>query len=115
MVPNLGVCDLLDVGSGEEGKAALGSGGHGLVLADIPGLLEGAHEGLGGEMVSAQNICTSRSARLCFCNPIPLSLSLLIIPFIHLHILARINVSSINFSSLRLPSSSRTIVLTITI
>ena len=36
VVPNLGVCDL---GSAE--------GVEGLVLADIPGMLEGAHEGVG--------------------------------------------------------------------
>lgn len=38
VVPNLGVCDVL----GDEGGL-----GPGLVLADIPGLLEGAHAGVG--------------------------------------------------------------------
>ena len=38
VVPNLGVCDVL--GDDDEGAA-------GLVLADIPGLLEGAHNGVG--------------------------------------------------------------------
>lgn len=37
VVPNLGVCDILDADSA----------GQSLVLADIPGLLEGAHEGVG--------------------------------------------------------------------
>mmetsp|Transcript_6675 Transcript_6675/g.8794 ORF Transcript_6675/g.8794 Transcript_6675/m.8794 type:complete len:549 (-) Transcript_6675:137-1783(-) len=37
LVPNLGVCDPL----------ALGFQGKGMVLADIPGLLEGAHKGVG--------------------------------------------------------------------
>lgn len=38
VIPNLGVCDVL------EDKDSLGKG---LVLADIPGLLEGAHAGVG--------------------------------------------------------------------
>lgn len=38
VVPNLGVCDIDD---------DLSATGKGLVLADIPGLLEGAHEGKG--------------------------------------------------------------------
>ena len=42
IVPNLGVCDV--DGSGTDGGAGSGKG---LVLADIPGLLEGAHEGVG--------------------------------------------------------------------
>eukprot|EP00752_Nemacystus_decipiens_P008108 g7248.t1 len=37
LVPNLGVCD----------PEALGFNGKGMVLADIPGLLEGAHKGVG--------------------------------------------------------------------
>lgn len=37
VIPNLGVCDVL--GDDDEGA--------GLVLADIPGLLEGAHDGVG--------------------------------------------------------------------
>ena len=44
VVPNLGVCDLLEAG---EGAMGLPGGAAGLVLADIPGLLEGAHEGVG--------------------------------------------------------------------
>lgn len=38
IVPNLGVCDI-DGTTKKDGK--------GLVLADIPGLLEGAHDGIG--------------------------------------------------------------------
>lgn len=38
VVPNLGVCDIENSKKGD---------GAGLVLADIPGLLEGAHEGVG--------------------------------------------------------------------
>ena len=41
VTPNLGVCDVL----GEEDQAA--GMDKGLVLADIPGLLEGAHNGVG--------------------------------------------------------------------
>lgn len=39
IVPNLGVCDLSNSGDG--------SGGQGLVLCDIPGLIEGASSGVG--------------------------------------------------------------------
>ena len=38
MVPNLGVCDI-------DGR--IDDLGKGLVLVDIPGLLEGAHDGVG--------------------------------------------------------------------
>ncbi len=43
IVPNLGVCDLSNIGGGGSG----GSGGQGLVLCDIPGLIEGASSGIG--------------------------------------------------------------------
>ena len=39
VVPNLGVCDI--------DEDAINASGKGLVLADIPGLLEGAHTGRG--------------------------------------------------------------------
>lgn len=39
IVPNLGVCDIID--------PTTDGGSKGLVLADIPGLLEGAHDGVG--------------------------------------------------------------------
>ena len=42
IVPNLGVCDFSD-----SGDVSTVSDGKGLVLADIPGLLEGAHDGKG--------------------------------------------------------------------
>jgi GTP-binding protein len=40
IVPNLGVCEI-------GGEGSLQSGGSAMVLADIPGLLEGAHMGVG--------------------------------------------------------------------
>ena len=39
MVPNLGVCDLFE-------SQTIEGDGSSLVVADIPGLLEGAHEGV---------------------------------------------------------------------
>jgi len=43
IVPNLGVCDLLD----DDGIGAGTGSGSGLVLCDIPGLIEGASDGVG--------------------------------------------------------------------
>lgn len=40
IVPNLGVCDV-------DGANSVDDKGKGLVIADIPGLLEGAHDGVG--------------------------------------------------------------------
>ena len=45
IVPNLGVCDLSRRRNG--GNAADSRGGDGLVLCDIPGLIEGASSGVG--------------------------------------------------------------------
>ncbi len=45
IVPNLGVCDLSRRRNG--GNAADSGGGDGLVLCDIPGLIEGASSGVG--------------------------------------------------------------------
>lgn len=42
IVPNLGVCDLDDFGDGKDR-----GGGTGLVLCDVPGLIEGAADGAG--------------------------------------------------------------------
>jgi GTPase len=49
-VPNLGVCDI-DSGD-EQGK--------GLVLVDIPGLLEGAHDGIGMGIAFLRHVQRSR-------------------------------------------------------
>jgi GTP-binding protein len=46
IVPNLGVCDLSS-DSGESGNTDGLNGGNGLVLCDIPGLIEGASSGVG--------------------------------------------------------------------
>lgn len=43
IVPNLGVCDLLD----DDGSGTGTGSGSGLILCDIPGLIEGASEGVG--------------------------------------------------------------------
>ena len=45
IVPNLGVCDLSR--RRNEGNAADSRGGDGLVLCDIPGMIEGASSGVG--------------------------------------------------------------------
>ncbi|CEL99198.1 unnamed protein product [Vitrella brassicaformis CCMP3155] len=48
VVPNLGVCDMPEVLSAGDGR--------GMVLADIPGLLEGAHRGVGLGMAFLRHV-----------------------------------------------------------
>jgi hypothetical protein len=44
VVPNLGVCDLFE-------SQTIEGDGSSLVVADIPGLLEGAHEGVSDDVM----------------------------------------------------------------
>jgi GTP-binding protein len=47
VIPNLGVWAPPELFSEKEGDTLLGSGGEGLILCDVPGLIEGASQGVG--------------------------------------------------------------------
>ncbi|KAL3935523.1 MAG: hypothetical protein SGARI_002936, partial [Bacillariaceae sp.] len=47
VIPNLGVWVPSELFSEKESNALLGSGGEGLILCDVPGLIEGASQGVG--------------------------------------------------------------------